>query len=790
MKLTTMFCSIPFPFARKVLPVLALLAVGAFAHGDVLKLKILLNGAPAGETTYEMQPDGSFKSVQTLKLGTIEVSSSVTGHIVSDRLTDFELEGQQPATGKVKMSLKGGHVKLEAGGVKRDVPWTDKTGLLFGALHPQFAAGTLLSAEKSLRANPGVPETSLSAFMIESGTVVPLKVRALPAVAVKVAGKSLNARRFAVRVGSVDIQYALDDQNRVVAVDVPAQKLRLLADGWDGLFVDPLAKYPELSQPTYKYKTESGLRMTTRDGVSLVCDVIRPDDGQRHPAILQRTPYGRSTAAPDGPFWASRGYCYVMQDCRGREDSGGEWDPLVHEGPDGYDTIQWIAKQPWCDGKVGMIGGSYDGYVQWAAAVLNPPALKCIVPQVSPPDAMHNIPYEYGTFGLYADMWWANIVATRKTNLSGTRQLLQHPEKLATLPLSKIDQAVFGKKLSFFQQWLRRETLGDWKGADFTFHLADSHVPALHVSGNWDGDGIGTFLNWDTLRKLGRTNQWIVFGPWTHAFNTTHSIGDLEYGPDAILEMDSLYLRWFDTWLKGKSVGLASVPHVKLFVTGANKWITARQWPSADMPARTLYLGPSSLNDVPGARHKIAYTYDPSKDTKIPDAIKNAKVGDGDTNLPRSVLREPATLLFSGPKLRKATAITGPFTVRLHFKSSAQNTDFYCSVLDIGPDGHMRVLGVSGKLRASYRDGTDKQIPLKPGREYVATVVPWEFAHEFAPGHRIALMLRASIFPEFARNLGTCDPIATATRMVVQHNTILTGKGHESSFTFHVLWEK
>ena len=119
----------------------------------------------------------------------------------------------------------------------------------------------------------------------------------------------------------------------------------MIADGWNDLFVDPLAKYPELSQPKFKTKVEVGLGMKTRDGVTLVCDVIRPDDSAKHPAILERTPYGRGLVAANGAFWASRGYVFVAQDCRGRNDSDGVWDPFVNEGRDGADTIAWIAKQ-------------------------------------------------------------------------------------------------------------------------------------------------------------------------------------------------------------------------------------------------------------------------------------------------------------------------------------------------------------------------------------------------------------------------------------------------------------
>src|SRR6185312_4287724 len=130
----------------------------------------------------------------------------------------------------------------------------------------------------------------------------------------------------------------------------------------------------------------------------LIADVYRPDAPGKFPAILERTPYGREGGAVDGAFYAKRGYVVVSQDCRGRGDSTGEWDPMVHERKDGYDAVQGTAKLPWCDGNVGMIGGSYGGLVQWTAAVEQPPALKCIVPQVSPPDAFLNLPYENGCF--------------------------------------------------------------------------------------------------------------------------------------------------------------------------------------------------------------------------------------------------------------------------------------------------------------------------------------------------------------------------------------------------------
>jgi len=763
------------------------LATGS-AYADRVHMAILFNGSPAGENIYEEDASGAFVSSTTLKLGSIDLSGTIKGQFKDGKLGPYEAQLKTP-NGPVKLSYTPGKVEVSAGDKNRSVPFEDTTGLVAGNVHPQFTSRALLAVEKVLQANPGVKETVLQAYLLDAAVVLPIKVSILPARSLTVDGKAETARRFNVNFGGVLVEYALNDANHVVGMDVPAQKLRFIADGWDALYEDPLAKYPELSQPSYKVKTESGVKARMRDGTELVCDVIRPDDNEKHPAILVRTPYGRGPQSVEGAFWARRGYIFISQDCRGRSESGGTWDPFVNEGKDGYDTIQWIAAQPWSDGKVGMIGGSYAGYVQWAAAVERPPALKCIVPQVSPPDAMHNLPYEYGTFMLYLNLWWARVVADKEAALTNIQGALPHPEALTTLPLSKADDAVLGRNVEFFDRWLERPTMKDWKGFDFSTHMRNVSIPALHISGTWDGDGIGTHLNWEAMRQLGRQNQWLIFGPWTHAFNTTHNLGDTEYGPDAILELDSVYLRWFDTWLKDKNVGQARTPHVRLFVAGAaNKWVDLPDYPAPTATKRTLFLGKDKLVSKPGEAAEAPYTYDPAKDTKIPEVYKKPNPEEATTKVPP--LEGNDWLLFKSDPFEKATAISGPFNVRLEFKTSAQDTDFFADLVDIAPDGEMRIIGLGGKVRASYLQGVDKVRPLTPGKAYIANLIPWDFAHELAAGHRLGLLLRSSAFPMYARNLGTAEPIATATRMVAQNNTILMGKGHPSAITFHVLWEK
>jgi len=332
--------------------------------------------------------------------------------------------------------------------------------------------------------------------------------------------------------------------------------------------------------------------------------------------------------------------------------------------------------------------------------------------------------------------------------------------------------------------------MNDWQGMDYTDHLADSTVPALNISGNWDGDESGTQMNWSRMRDLHRTDQWIIFGPWIHAFNTTHSFGDVEYGPTAIIDMDSVVIRWFDTWLKGKSVDMDKRSKVRLFVTGANKWVDLPDWPSPDMHSETQFFTPSGLSAKPGPSTSARYAYDPAKDTFIPKRLVSTDSGEGSLRIKDADIKRTAHLLLKSQPMAKNTAIATPLKVNLNFTSSAVDTDFYVTVMDVDPDGTMRMVCMPGKIRASYIGGMDRQRALEPGRTYEVSIGSWDFAHEFAKGHRLALLITSSGFPAFARNLGTLDPIKTATRCVVQKNSILMGGEHPSSVTYEVLWEK
>jgi putative CocE/NonD family hydrolase len=357
-----------------------------------------------------------------------------------------------------------------------------------------------------------------------------------------------------------------------------------------------------------------------RDGVITKATIYRPKTEGRYPVILARTPYGRKASATNANFFASRGYAFVLQDVRGTGESKGEFLPLESERPDGYDTLDWIDNQSWSNGKIGMIGASYVGFVQWAAAVENHPSLKCIVPQVSPPgSAMWNLPYDGGTLLLMSDLWWMRVVDNPNGNgAMDAMAEMKNLKALNTLPLSNVDNKMFGFNSKIYDRWLTKEGTKQWPTFDFENLIGKVQIPVLHISGWFDGDEIGTQRNWMLGRAAGKTNQWLIYGPWTHFFNSTSKLQDVDFGDHAILELDSLYLRWFDTWLKEKSVGLDKVAKSKFFVTGTNKWVETSDWPMTGSIAQTLQfdLASGKLVDKLSKATAKTYTFDPAK-TKL-----------------------------------------------------------------------------------------------------------------------------------------------------------------------------
>ncbi len=769
----------------------ALLSSLAQSKTHAYHMTVMFNGLKAGDSNYTRNADDTFSSDMSLAIGTTKIVTKLTGKYKSDYDVESFIADLSQGPNHAKLELKNGQMTLLPPGAKEPIKLPSPKGMAMGNLLPQLNAGILKSIDFANKTPQPV-----KVYFIDAGSSFEAKFTPLT----EKTGKSGHVKIYRCTFPNLVADYALSDKDEVVGLDVPSQKIRFIADGWADIYVDPFDAYPELSKASFAAQPVSVQKLKTRDGVTLVQDVFLPVGEGKFPVVFERTPYDRHSSGAMASFYTSRGYAYVVQDCRGRTDSDGEWDPFVHEVKDGYDSLDWISKQPWCDGNIGMIGASYGGFVQWAAAVTRHPALKCIIPQVSPPmDAMHNIPYDHGTFFLYGDIWWGKIVRGKNADMSTILATLPNPKGFTTLPLSKVDDSVLGYDVTFYNRWLDRPTLSDWKDFSFYDQAAKVTIPALHISGWWDGDEIGTNMNWEALAKAGNKRQWLIYGPWNHFFNSTSKFADVEYGEGALKDLDTLYIRWFDTWLKHKNVGMNKIPKVQAFVTGSNKWLTTTTWPAPNSKVKTFYFATDGsalglknskgvLLDKPRSKSAPSvFTFDPAK-VEVPKAVLSVDPAAASTVV-NDKSEKGEYLTFRSAPLEEPMTISGPYDVEIHFKTSARDTDFFVNLFEVDEKGVIRVFGQSGKIRASYIGGYDKVRPLTPNKTYVAHVNPWDVAHELKKGCRLGVMITSSGFPVYARNMGTGEPIKNATRIVKQRNSVLHDAANPSQIRFRVISE-
>ena len=422
-------------------------------QATVERIRWAFAGNDVGSNTYRTLPNGRFESTSEEKVANVTIYSKLTGTITDGLLTEYELVNLHGGD-EVKVTAKEGNARLTRQGKTREVAFKPAR-VVFANEHPLLTE-TMLRAMDPNQEGP----QRIDLLFLEHATSGKVDIRKKDTLTIERGGNKTIINHYLAYFPGVPVDLYFTQDGRFVSMDTPTQEWRATRTGYDALEAlidDPALRYPELSQPTMKTTMAKGVQMRMRDGTELVADIFRPADGGQHPAILRRTPYGRDLLpAGEGERWASRGYALVVQDVRGRNDSNGEWKPWANERKDGYDTIDWIANQSWSNGKIGMIGGSYGGMVQWAAAAEAHPALKCIVPQVSPADPFFNVPIDHGVPDLLASLFWADYV--RDKRLPAQFGSSGNLEKLLTLPLSRIDDEVLGRDIPFFNEWWTKET--------------------------------------------------------------------------------------------------------------------------------------------------------------------------------------------------------------------------------------------------------------------------------------------------------------------------------------------
>lgn len=544
-------------------------------------------------------------------------------------------------------------------------------------------------------------------------------------------------------------------------------------------------------EPIYQVKLECGVRIPMRDGVRLAADVYLPDAPGRFPVVLQRTPYDKGTVSyvKRGRFYASHGFACVMQDVRGRGESDGEFYPLRHEAEDGYDTQTWCGTQEWSTGKVGTRGASYDAWTQLYPGVLNNPHLVAMMPVVAPPDPVKNIPIQYGAYSLTISAWLAETVGHTLQDISQYDLM----ETYRSLPLEDIGTH-FGRKLQVWRDWLAHPGLDEyWQPMCYQAKLLDVRVPALHISGWYDDDLVGTTENFIALSQHARDvatrrRQKLVIGPWGHAVNAGTKLGEIDFGPTALIDLDELPLRWFRRWLVGEDNGIDREPPVRIFVMGANRWRDEQEWPLERTRYTKYYLrsggranslfGDGILSpEPPGGETPDGFKYDPADPVPFITEPSFFQVGGPDDYRP--VERRDDVLVYSTPPLAEPMEICGSLRVKLFAASSAKDTDWTAKVLDVHPDGYAQRLN-DGIIRARFRKGLDRQLPLEPGKVEEYEIDCWSTCIRLPKGHRLRVEISSSAFPKFDRNLNTGGPIGTEKAGVPAEQTVFHDSGRAS----------
>jgi len=569
---------------------------------------------------------------------------------------------------------------------------------------------------------------------------------------------------------------------------------------------------PALSAEIYSVKVERSVEVKMRDGVVLRGDIFRPDAGGKFPVLLERTPYRRSIPwGYDVDFAqraASHGYVVFLQDVRGRYSSDGDWYPFLHEAEDGYDTIEWIAAQPYSNGKVGMFGGSYVGATQMLAAMAHPPHLAGICPVVTASNYHENWTYQGGAFEQWFNQSWTSGLAV-DTVLHQIERMPSKPEAVRVLPLTQYPifntdpkSAVNGAAAvvaPYYLDWLAHPSYDDfWKRISIEDHFGDIRVPALHTGAWYDIFLGGSLRNYLGIKAKGgseeaRNGQRLLVIIGGHA-GGGRKIGEVDYGPEAEKnEENDVTLAWYDFLFKGVQNSFAAGKPVKIFVMGVNQWREEDEWPPARARATKFYLhsdgaansvkGTGSLSTTAPAKESAdKYTYDP---TNPAPTIGGPLCCDGDHLAPgprdqRKVEERRDVLVYSTAPLEHDLEVTGPVRLDFFASSSAVDTDFTAKLVDVYSDGTAINL-CEGILRARYRDSRESPTLLTPGQVYPLTIDLWATSNVFKAGHRIRLEVSSSNFPRFDRNLNTGEPAATSERMATATNTILHDSEHPST---------
>lgn len=561
-----------------------------------------------------------------------------------------------------------------------------------------------------------------------------------------------------------------------------------------------------------------------RDGTGLATNVFRPKDAKGPlPSILWKTPYNElgmtGTSLRYAVTAVSRGYAFVIQNERGRYFSEGKYEILGHPQSDGYDTLSWIAKQPWSNGKVGTVGCSSSAEWQLALAAQNHPAHAAMVPMAAGAGI--------GKVGRFQEQgnWYTGGVPrnlffvwlyhvdnplraqlphnldpkirahiAQYNDLDAKKPEVEWAKQIRHLPVAEM-LSDLGEPPGTFEALIRRTPADPaWRTGGLYHDDMGWGVPALWFN-SWYDVSIGPNLElFNHARKVNTdaeasAHQYAVIAPVAHCkfsgLGPDTKVGERAMG-DTSFDVDGMIFAWFDRWLKGEQQAFAaSTPAVQYFTMGENAWKSSAQWPpKAAQPVR-MYLrsgghanslygdGRLELTPPPADETPDQFTYDPLNPVQT---IGGGDCCNGGVVVPgafdqRVIESRADVLVYSSEPLSEPMEVTGFVDAVLKVSSSARDTDFAVKLVDVAPDGTAYIIADT-IFRARYRNGFDEPELMTPGNIYEIRLTPMATSVRFETGHRIRVEVTSSNFPKFVRNLNTGGPNETESEPVIAKNTI------------------
>ncbi len=556
----------------------------------------------------------------------------------------------------------------------------------------------------------------------------------------------------------------------------------------------------KLARSPVRFKIKYNVPVPLSDGVTLLADLYIPKKGKKFPSIILRTPYGKGNPehsyATMATILCCQGYVVVLQDVRGKYGSEGVYHPFINEEKDGKETVEWVAKQAWSDGKTAVFGFSYLGTCAWLTAPKAPKALTTIVPMFSCQNAYtgwmdRGVPY------LKDILYWLSKHHGRHG------RMITHEEVdniILQLPVLQFDKRL-KDGIDTFKTWMSHVQEDEyWRSFSVSHRREQVEVPALFVGGWFD-----RFLN-NTMNDFNRTieanpnaltaKSCLIVGPWAHQPGVIFS--EMDFGKGARFQ-DLLHqmVDWLDLWMKEVKPRFDLDKPVTYFMMGKNQWRKTTKWPPPGVNELKFYLeSKGAANTAAGDGALVAtlpevlktdhYVYDPENPAP---SIGNRMLYGNDSEGPKeqsAVTARPDVLVYKTAPLEQDVEIAGPSYLILYVTSSAIDTDFCAKMCDVHPDGKAYFL-MLGFVRMRFMDSVRATHGVEGDKVYRLEVHLGHIAHCFMKGHRIQIQVTSSDFPNHERNLNTGGSNERDSEEVKAHQTIFHGGRYDSHLQLPVL---